>query len=294
MSLPMHYSYGLSIINSHLISGARILLTEKSIVEKKFWDFLKEQKATSFSGVPYTFETLYRLKFFDMRLPHLKILTQAGGKLKKDLSLAFAKFCLKKGKKFFVMYGQTEASPRMSYVPPNLSVKKNGSIGIPIPGGKFELIDEKGNQIDKPNKIGELIYIGPNVFMGYANSSKDLGKNSVRSGKLFTGDIAKRDKDNFYYIEGRKTRFVKIFGRRVSLDSLELILQDNFGQCICIGNDEKITILSKKKDKKDVIIKFISDLVKINIKVLDFKHIIDIPKTSSGKINYKYLEKYGS
>ena len=101
MSLPMHYSYGLSIINSHLMSGARILLTEKSIVEKKFWDFLKTQKATSLSGVPYTFETLFKLKFFDMSLPHLKMLTQAGGKLNKDLSLAFAKFCLKKQKRFF-------------------------------------------------------------------------------------------------------------------------------------------------------------------------------------------------
>ena len=130
--------------------------------------------------------------------------------------------------------------------------------------------------------------------MGYANNSKDLEKNSVNNGKLFTGDIARRDKDNVYYIEGRKKRFVKIFGQRVNLDSLELILKDDFGQCICIGNDERITIFSKKKDKKDLIIKFISDLVKINMKVLDFKHIIDIPKTSSGKINYKYFKKYGS
>ena len=192
------------------------------------------------------------------------------------------------------MYGQTEASPRMSYLPPNQSINKNGSIGIPIPGGKFEIIDDKGKPIVEPNKIGELIYYGPNVFMGYANNSEDLEKNSVNNGMLFTGDLARRDHDNFYYIEGRKKRFVKIFGQRVNLDSLELTLKENFGQCICIGNDEKITILSKEKEKKDVIFKFVSDLLKINIKVLDFKHIIHIPKTSSGKINYKYFKKYGS
>ena len=210
-SLPMYYSFGLSIINSHLIKGATILLTNNSIIEREFWSFLKEQKATSLSGVPYTFEMLKKIRFFNMELPYIKTITQAGGKLNDDLNLEFSEFCKKAGKRFFVMYGQTEATARMSYLPHEYSIKKLGSMGIAIPGGEFSLIDEDGNIIDEHEIEGELVYKGNNVSMGYATCGDDLTKNDNNNGTLVTGDMAKMDSDGFYYIIGRKKRFFKSF-----------------------------------------------------------------------------------
>ncbi|MDR1583474.1 MAG: AMP-binding protein, partial [Prevotellaceae bacterium] len=134
-SLPMHYSYGLSVINSHLIKGATVLLTDKPVVQKEFWNFVKEQKATSIAGVPYTYEMLKRLHIFRMDLPALKTMTQAGGKLNAELAKEYMEQAKTVGKRFIVMYGQTEATARMSYLPFDDSTEKYGSIGIAIPGG---------------------------------------------------------------------------------------------------------------------------------------------------------------
>jgi long-chain acyl-CoA synthetase len=151
-SLPMHYSYGLSVIISHLISGATILLTEKSIAQKEFWDFAREQKATSISGVPFTYEMLKRLRFFSMLLPDLKVMTQAGGKLSAGLVQEYVENAKQADKKFYVMYGQTEATARMSYLPFESATEKYSSIGIAIPGGTFKLMDDNGIEITEPDK----------------------------------------------------------------------------------------------------------------------------------------------
>ena len=146
-SLPMHYSFGLSIINSHLIKGATILLTNSSLLEREFWSFLENFRATSLSGVPYSFEILKKLRFFQMDFPYLKTITQAGGRLNDDLNIEFSKFCKNEDKRFFVMYGQTEATARMSYLTHEYSIEKAGSMGIAIPDGEFSLIDENGQII---------------------------------------------------------------------------------------------------------------------------------------------------
>ena len=148
-TMPMSYTYALSIINSHLLKGASIILTNATLMEKRFWERLRENAATTFGGVPYTFEMLKKLRFERMNLPDVKYITQAGGKLDIELSAEFADICHDKGIKFFVMYGQTEASPRMSYLPWEYARTKVGSIGIAIPGGRFWLEDENGNEIKK-------------------------------------------------------------------------------------------------------------------------------------------------
>lgn len=201
-SLPMYYSYGLSVINSHLLKGATILLTDKPVIQKEFWTFVKEQRATSIAGVPYTYEMLKRLRIFRMDLPELKTMTQAGGKLNADLAKEYMEQAAASGKKFIVMYGQTEATARMSYLPFDRALEKYSSIGIAIPGGSFSLIDERGDEIEDVNKDGELVYTGANVSLGYAECREDLAKGDENSGVLYTGDIARRDEDGFYYITG--------------------------------------------------------------------------------------------
>jgi acyl-coenzyme A synthetase/AMP-(fatty) acid ligase len=136
----------MSVINSHLIQGATLLLTDKAVTQREFWTFLKEQRATSIAGVPYTYEMLKRLRFFRMDLPDLKTMIQAGGKLNADYVKEYVDYALPLGKRFIVMYGQTEAAPRMSYLPFDRAVEKNASIGIAIPGGKLLVVDADGRE----------------------------------------------------------------------------------------------------------------------------------------------------
>lgn len=287
--LPIYYSFGISIINSHILKGAKILLTSKSILQKEFWNFLKKQKATSISGVPYTFEILKKIRFFSMDLPFIKTITQAGGKINEDLNKNISVFCKKNNKKFFVMYGQTEASPRMSYLPHEFSLSKIGSIGKAIPGGKFELIDENKKIINKTNSPGELVYYGKNVFLGYSKKGDDLIKSDENNNKLFTGDIAKIDKDGFYYVIGRKKRFIKVFGHRINLDDLERVLKNIDNNCVCSGYDDNLFVYTLFKDKVKLLSDFIISNIGINKQAFNILVIKKIPKNNYGKIIYSKL-----
>lgn len=288
-SLSMHYSFGLSVINSHLLKRATLLLTNRSLMEKEFWSFLKSGKATSMAGVPYTFEMLKKLRFFRMDLPHLKTLTQAGGKLNNELNREFSEFCLHSGKKFFVMYGQTEATARMSYLPPQYALSKLGSMGIAIPGGEFSLIDEDGNPVLEDETMGELVYKGRNVSLGYAESADDLSKGDDNKGILVTGDLAKRDSDGFYSIVGRKKRFIKIYGNRVNLDETERLLKNILPDCACGGSDDHMLIYITDPSRKSEVVNYISRMTGIHPDAFSVKHVDRIPKNSSGKTIYSEL-----
>ena len=278
-TLPMHYSFGLSIINSHLISGATILLTKRSLFEKNFWEFFHSSNPTSISGTPYIFDILNKLRFFKKDFSSVKTITQAGGKLNIEMNELILDYCDKNNKKFYVMYGQTEASPRISYLPPQNSRKKIGSIGIPIPDGKLSLIDSNKKEIKTPGEQGELVYYGKNVCLGYAHSKKDLDKGDENFGTLYTGDIAKKDIDNFFYIVGRKNRFVKLFGHRFNVDDFEVILRSLISNFACKGVDDlmKIFILDTETKSESDILTFISTKTGVNsrgfkvVKVPEFK-----------------------
>lgn len=287
-SLPMYYSYGLSVINSHVLNGATILLTNYSVLQMEFWQFFKAQNATSFAGVPYTYEMLARIKFERMNLPTLRTMTQAGGKLSKELVEVFARIAIDKGYRFFVMYGQTEATARMSYLPFERVLEKSTSIGVAIPGGQFKLCDECDNLIEDVYVDGELCYVGPNVYMGYATSMSDLTLGDTIGNLLKTGDIAHVDKDGYYYITGRKSRFVKIFGNRIGLDSVEQILKKRLSECACTGNDNKIDVYLIELPDFDVV-SFLSEKLHLHPSAFSLHIIEEIPKSESGKILYAKL-----
>jgi long-chain acyl-CoA synthetase len=288
-SLPMHYSFGLSIINSHLINGATILLTDSSLMQKEFWSFLKSNDATSLSGIPYSFEMLKKLRFLSMDLPSLKTVTQAGGKLNDELNREFSEYCINSNKRFYVMYGQTEATARMSFLPPEYSIEKLGSMGIAIPGGSFSLIDEERNPIEGHNHVGELVYTGGNVSMGYAICGVDLAKDDENKGVLITGDLAKRDEDGFYYIVGRKKRFIKLYGNRVNLDETERLIKNIVPDCACAGRDDKMLIYFTDNNLKEEIKNYVSSKTRINSRAFEMRYVENIPKNSSGKTIYSKL-----
>ena len=289
-SLPMHYSYGLSVINSHLMLKASLLVTQKSIMEKEFWAFFKEQGATSIAGVPYSYQMLKRLRLQKMELPTLKVLTQAGGKLSADLVLEFAQWALQTNRKFFVMYGQTEATARMSYLPYRKAVEKSASIGVAIPGGKFLLVDNQNNIIQEPDVPGELIYEGENVSMGYAERIGDLSLGDENNGILHTGDVAQFDHEGYYYIVGRLKRFVKIFGNRVNLDQTEQLVRSMIPDCACTGEDDKLVIHILDAALENKVKEFISQKTGLHLSAITVNVVSEIPKNSSGKILYSQLK----
>jgi long-chain acyl-CoA synthetase len=289
-TLYMSYTYGLSIINSHLLKGCTIVLTSKTLMEKAFWKHLRTHEATTFGGVPYAYEILKKLRFSRMKLPSLKYLTQAGGKLSSDLSLEFSNICEQKDIRFFVMYGQTEATARMSYLPSKYATSKAGSIGISIPGGEFSLENEEGNIILDCDTVGELVYKGDNVTMGYAASCQDLCKVDDNDGVLKTGDLAKRDTDGFYYIVGRRKRFLKLFGNRVNLDEVEQHMNELGYNCVCSGEDDNLRIYVVDKTNHTTIKSHVAKLTGIHLSGFEVKYIETIPRNEAGKILYSALE----
>lgn len=293
-SLPMNYTYGLSIINSHFLVGATLLLTSFGLMQKEFWDFFKNEKATSFGGVPYTYEMLEKLRFRNMVLPSLRTMTQAGGKLTPELHKKYAEYAQSNNKKFIVMYGACEATARMGYLPPKMALKKCGSMGIVIPGGKFKLEDAKGNIILVPNIVGELVYEGANVSLGYAENRNDLSKGDERNGVLHTGDMAQIDEDGYYYIVGRKKRFLKIYGNRVNLDEVERLIKGKFEgiECACAGVDDCIYIFLTDSSIEIEVKKYIVEKMRLNKVAFKIISISNLPKNDSGKILYKEFSKY--
>lgn len=295
-TLPMNYTYGLSIINSHLLVGAEILLTDEPMTSRFFWEFFRQNKATSFGGVPFTYEMLKKLRFFQMELPSLRYMTQAGGKLSPELHREFANYAKNTEKKFIVMYGQTEATARMAYLPSERSLEKYGSMGIAIPHGRLWLKDVDGNQIKEPDIVGELVYEGENVTLGYAECLADLAKEDERHGVLQTGDMAKMDADGYFYIVGRKRRFLKVYGNRVNLDEVERMIKHEFEQieCACAGVDDHLYVFvtTNQENIHKQIRKFLAGKTGLNAKAYAVKYVMEIPKNDAGKTLYRKLEKY--
>lgn len=297
-TLPMNYTYGLSVINSHALAGATVLLTDKTLFDRGFWEFAGREKATSLAGVPYTYEILKKLDFTENPHPHLKTMTQAGGKLPYALHREFAEYAAENGKKFIVMYGQTEATARMGYLPWQDALSRCGSMGIAVPGGKFRLIEADGREIEEAGVTGELIYEGKNVMMGYAEDRNDLSRGDDCGGILFTGDMAKRDEEGFYYIEGRKKRFLKLYGNRISLDGTERLLKQNFGNCefACTGNDEGMNIFAapagaEEEPGKEEILLFLERKTRLPGRLFRVVMTEKIPRNEAGKVQYKKLEE---
>ena len=282
-TLPLAYSFGMSVLNSHLEVGGSLTLTPHNVLTREFWGVALAHDITSLSGVPSTFEMLRRAGLAERRLRRLRMLTQAGGRLSEALTRYFAALAVEHGWLFFVMYGQTEASPRISFVPPRRLSEKIGSIGIAIPGGRLTL-DESS---------GELVYQGPNVMMGYAQSRYELAKPDECHGVLRTGDLAEQDGEGFFYLTGRLSRFVKLSGSRVNLDEVEVALGRILGgKVACVGREDRLVVVVPA----DVVFKDVElegslrDLFNIYAGSVRIHQIATLPEMTNGKIDYKALK----
>ena len=281
--LPMHYTMGLSVIASHLLAGATLLLSGRSLLDRGFWSMLKE--ATSFTGVPYSYELLMKMRFTRMDLPKLEVITQGGGKLTPEMFRALAEYARDKGKKFIATYGQSECTARMAYLPAELALEKTCSIGFAEPSGQLSIVDADGNESFEGEATGEMVFRGENVTLGYAYGVEDLLKDDENHGVMHTGDLARRDADGCYFIVGRLKRFLKIFGLRIGLDEVEnLIKQEYKTDCYCKGDDEKLVVLVTDAKLVDALPGFIEEKTHLFHKNIEVRLVDAILRNEAGKV----------
>ena len=283
-TMPAEYSYGLSVINSHLFVGAKIILNNLTLFDRKFLESVTKLKVTNLNGVPFFFDLIKKINFFNkINCSNIKFITQAGGSLSEDTKLYILNEINKLKKDFYIMYGSTETSPRMSLVNFYKYQKiKQGCIGLPISDYKFRL-----------NKnTGKIFFYGKNIFKGYSKNYKSLLY--FKNYKFIdTGDIGRLDKDGFYYVTGRTKRIIKISGERISLDEVEQSIKKNLKLKICcFGIDDKLIMFHTKNHKNSYkILNFTSKNLSINKNYIKIYHIYKFPISERGKIDYEELQR---
>ncbi len=281
-TLPMNYCYGLSVMLMHWMVGATVCVTDSSVLSVGFWNFLAESKATNFAGVPFTYKMLEKIHFLEKNYPSLRFITQAGGKLSEEKQMLFGRKLGSKEIEFYIAYGQTEGVSMMTYVPCRRVIEKLGSVGIPVDGVSAYVEGES---------VGELIIEGGCVSLGYAEKWADLAKGDENKGILHTGDLAYMDEDGYIYLKGRKKRFIKLLGIRVSLDEVESILNNEFPECefACTGEDDCLKIYGAGDISIDAVSNLCRKRLGIERKMLAISMMDRLPRNSSGKLIYSEL-----
>lgn len=291
--LPLHYSYGLSVLTSHLCRGARVCLTEQGLMQRTFWSTLREAGVTHLPGVPFHFQMMSKLGFARLGLTKLRTLTQAGGALDVAARRQAHMFMAERGGGFYVLYGQTEAAPRMTTLQHSDFPIAESSVGTPLPGCRIEIADggEEG--------VGEVIFHGPNVMLGYAESRADLILGDLQAGRLATGDIGRLDEAGRLFLTGRAKRFGKVWGLRVNLDELEreanaiasaaVTQKGDFLRVHLAGVvDDDAYIVQKQRLLDHLLAQFTLPRTSY-----EFCRVSEIPRTERGKVDYAALEILG-
>jgi acyl-CoA synthetase (AMP-forming)/AMP-acid ligase II len=291
-SLPLFYSYGLSVLHSHLVRGATVVLSQRTILEKPFWRDVAAHAVTSLAGVPHQYQVLHRMGFEPAQHPTLRTLTQAGGRLAPELVAAFHQRMAAVGGRLFVMYGQTEAGPRMTTLA-SLPAKL-GCVGPAIPGGALA-IETADGETTAPGITGEVIYRGPNVMMGYAETAADLARADDCGGRLATGDLGHLDDDGHLWLTGRIKRIGKVFGVRIQLDDAERALTSVPPAAVIAGDDRLIVFVETEDPSwRAHVTAALSAELHVHARGIEVRIIDRLPRLANGKIDYQELASRAS
>ncbi len=275
LTLPLHYCYGLSVLHSHLAVGASVVVGAGSVVDPCFWERVDRERVTNFAGVPHTFDLLDRVGFADLEVPSLRFVTQAGGRMAPEAVRRHAEQCRARGRELVVMYGQTEATARMAYLPPELASTVPSAVGRAIPGGSL--------RVDRPdaNGVGELVYSGPNVMLGYASTPADLARGREVD-ELRTGDLGRLDERGLVHVVGRTGRFAKLFGLRLDLDEIERSVGPD-GSAVCVSDDEVLAIGVVAPNDAVVVAEKVRDEMGLPRSAVVALPYDELPRLASGK-----------
>ena len=292
-SLPFYYSFGMSVLNTHLAAGATVVVEAGGLVARSFWPAVDRYQVTSLALVPSQYEMLRRLRFDPRRHPSLHTLTQAGGRLRADLVRDFHERMASVGGRLFVMYGQTEAAPRLTTLPAGRLAEKLGSVGPAVPGGRLTVRLEDGTETTAPGVVGEVLYRGPNVMMGYAETAADLARGDERGGLLETGDLGHLDEEGYLFIDGRLKRFGKVFGVRLNLDDVErLAAATGPGAVAAVAGDDRVVVFVEGATVEQLAprVSQLADRLKLHWSGFTMRGVPALPLLSNGKVDYRALE----
>ncbi|BHH86264.1 class I adenylate-forming enzyme family protein [Desulforhopalus sp. 52FAK] len=297
--LPFFYSYGNSVMLTHIAVGATLIVNQSFTYPNVILDQMADEKVTGFSGVPSSFAILlHRSAVRERSFPKLRYLTQAGAPMSPTLAAELS--AVFKGVKIFIMYGQTEASSRLSYLPPELLKDKAGSIGKAIPGVTITVCRADGSATE-PGELGEIVATGENIMAGYWQNPEETEK-VLKNGRLWTGDLARIDKDGFLFIESRKSDMIKSGSHRIGPKEIEETIQQlpSVHEVAVVGRPdkilgEKIVAFVVLKEGCYTTDKEIIRQCRRNLPAFKVPHhvtfISDLPKTVSGKIQKTALQK---
>lgn len=281
--LPLHYSYGLSVLNSHLMAGSTVVLCDISSVRADFWRVMREQEVTTLPGVPFSYDLFVGMGLLTMDLPSLRHLTQAGGRLARDTILDVHSALSPRGVQFWVMYGQTEATARMSVLPPEALPERAGSVGFAVPGSSLAI------EGAAPGVEGEIVFRGENVMLGYAECRDDVIGTDLQHGVLSTGDLGRVDEDGCLWIVGRSRRIAKVFGARVNLDDVEHQLAP-WGALAVINDDDRILLFLERGDSEGRSSRAAEGVLSLPRHSIRLRLVDELPRLASGKVDYRALE----
>jgi acyl-coenzyme A synthetase/AMP-(fatty) acid ligase len=273
-SLPLPYVFGLSVLHSHLCAGASIVLSRRSLMNRAFWDGVRQLRISTIAGVPWTYRLMRELGICPTTIPSLRSLTQSGAKLDRETRSWLVSTFTKSSSVYF-MYGQTEAAGRICVLPPELAAEKPDSVGRVVPDGGIFVRD------------GELVYRGPNVMLGYAERRSDLGLTDCMGGVLPTSDLGEIDRDGCVYLTGRRSRICKILGSRINLDEVEAVLASH-GPVAASSDDTTITIWCERASG-GLHQSEIAQTLGLPREAIRIRTVPALPRLQSGKVAYEQL-----
>jgi acyl-CoA synthetase (AMP-forming)/AMP-acid ligase II len=303
-NLPLTSAYGLSILHSHLAAGATTVLVGRSIAERGFWECVREFRCSSIPGVPAMYQALVRLRLLD-RLGPVRTLTQAGGRLDDATASELRAHARSSGRQVVVMYGLTEATARVTVLPPSEFEGRPGSVGRPIQGKLWIAPDNDpipdgsipdgsipdGTIPDGTEGLGEIGYEGRNVMLGYATKAEDIAAPDELGARLMTGDIGRLDSDGYLYVAGRRSRYAKVDGNRLNLDEVETAIA-RFGAIRAVEIDGTVALACARDDIDPGLVgEVMADLFGLPRRSWLMRQVEAIPLTGNGKVDYAALTR---
>jgi long-chain acyl-CoA synthetase len=289
-SLPLDFSYGLSILNSHLAAGAATGLTCAAPSSEEFWWCADQMRATCVGAVPVTYQFLRASHWEPRDHPSLRRLLHSGGALDTTSLQYFARLMRRAGGDLVTMYGQTEATARIAYLPPELLAERLGSVGVAVPGGLIQIQRADGTAAGD-GEVGEVVYEGPSVMMGYALARADLGAGDSQRGVLHTGDLGSL-REGFLYLVGRADRQVKVLGRRVDLEQVELLLASRgVTAAVTADTGERLLVVVESAAQRHAAVQCRAIAARLGVSraAMTVVGMGAIPRSSRGKIDYPAL-----
>lgn len=281
--LPLHYSYGLSVLNSHLLVGSTVVLTSRSVLRPGFVDVLERHGVTTIPNVPFGFTLMDRIGFMAAAPPTVRVLTQAGGRLPLATADRYHAWMTQRGGCLHVMYGQTEGTARLSILHSDDYPELRGSVGRAVPGGAFDIVDP-----DDSGR-GMVRYRGPNVMLGYAQDREGLCRGDELGGVLDTGDAGYLDGD-VLTVTGRIGRIAKLFGLRFDLDEVERSAS-RFGTVAVVESDDALVVFAERHtlEQCEELQRSLAWELRLPPKVIAVHVVERLPRNAAGKLAYAEL-----